>query len=894
MKKIPLIFFFAISFFLIGAASAKAAIIPGFNLELYASGFNGPVGAVNTRVAGDHRLFIVEQGTRQIRIYNQDTNTELATPFLDVSSVASTGSERGLLGLAFDPNYATNKHFFIYYTDSSGNLQITRYTTSADANVANPASATPIINIAHPGQSNHNGGDLMFGPDGYLYLGIGDGGGGGDTTNNAQNKNVLLGKILRIDPNGGSPYVNPATNPFVGVAGADEIWATGVRNPWRFSFDRSTGDLWIADVGQGAREEVDFQAAGAAGGQNYEWNCFEGLATYPGTDCPISGSHVAPIFDYNHTQPPSGQGGCAITGGYVYRGSKYPALTGNYIFSDYCSAVFYTTKSNGGGGWDTTYQGQWSGNITTFGEDIDGEVYAVSQQGDIYRITADPVSPAAPVRDSGKTISTDVTKTITFTTSFSSIPRVFAQVDTKNGPEKVYAEVRNITTTSFDLKLREGTLYDGVHQPEEVAWYAVQITNNQPEQVGLSALDNNWQHINFGMTFGSIPKILVQQQTHFESDLSYVDIRNATTTGFDMRLEEAPVTNGTHVTENVAWTAFVGNSSAGDANPAIGNSNWTSVNFSSPYAQPPAVLAEVRSENDGDKVNVMIQNITTTGFQFRLEEDPRAEDGTHFNETLSWVAFPYTAPVRQSANTVINSNWVDIGFDKPFKSQPLVFGQILSDNGTDTIHLQIRNVTPDRFQARLEEDVKGGWDGGHTFEGISFLAMTQAGAGEKLWYSDAVPDTNWTNAAINFPGGAFAGTPKLFLQINTQNGTDTVRAEVKNVTNGSYKVRLREDTAAGWDGGHTAERVALFAFETPATGQTNTFNSTQAWATRSFNSAFGAIPHLLTAINSQNDADIAQVDVKNLTVNGFDSRLEEDPKHHDGAHPNELIVWYAW
>jgi len=758
-----------------------------------------------------------------------------------------------------------------------------------------------ILNVPHPTNSNHNGGDLQFGPDGYLYIGTGDGGGGGDTANNAQNKNVLLGKILRIDPNGGSPYVNPATNPFFGATpGADQIWAYGVRNPWRFSFDHATGDLWIADVGQGAREEVDFQAAGAAGGQNYGWNCYEGLQTYPGTDCPISGQ-IAPIFDYDHNSPPGGQGGCAITGGYVYRGTKYPAMQGNYIFSDYCSAVFYTSKSNGGGGWDTTYQTQFSGNITTFGEDIDGEVYVVTQGGDIFHIVADPLTLTAPVRDSGKVVATTGWQTVNFTTSFSAIPQVIAQVSSNNGTDKVYVNVRNVTLTGFDTEIQEDTKtgYDGLHMPEEVSWYAVQGSNNSGERAGTVALNHNWRTIFFANTYVGLPKILATIQTENGADIAYVKVKNLTTTSVDLKLEEAPGNDGIHTMENVAFDAFETNSASLNSGNSTVNSNWQSVVFGTPFSQAPSFVADLRSNNDTQLATIDIRNVTNTGFEFRIEEDPHVFDGGHGNESVSWAAFAYTAPVRQSGTVGLSGDWKDVPVAFPFNGTPKVFGNVTTRNGPDMVLLNVRTVGPDKFQARLEEDLHAGYDGVHTTETVNWLAMTAPGGGEQLKQISQGSSGAGDWHSILFDS-AFSGTPKVFAVANSKNGPDTFVLDIRNVITTGFEVRLEENPVpqipfAPYDSAHTTETIAYLAFETPSVGQTGSDSSVnQNLKSENFAPAFGSVPKVLAQLNTDNDPQTALVNVRTLTTASFQTRVEEDAHTYDGVHGNETVVWYAF
>lgn len=353
-----------------------------YQLVEVASGFSRPLYVTH---AGDDsgRLFVVEQSGK-IKIIHQD-GTIVETPFLDVSSLISqealgTGyTERGLLGLAFHPDYANNGIFFINYTDRNGSSVLARYTVSVDdPNVADPNSAFLMMLVEQP-FANHNGGHMAFGPDGYLYISLGDGGSGGDPQGNGQNLGTLLGKILRIDVDGEEPYGIPPDNPFVSNADArGEIWAWGLRNVWRFSFDRETGDLYLADVGQNAWEEVNFQPASSAGGENYGWNAYEASTYYSGQE-PAS-DVVMPVAEYSH-----GTGGCSVTGGYVYRGQAIPALQGYYFFGDWCSGTLWTARQTEGGSWEYSPSLESGRQVSSFGEDEAGELYLVDYDGVVLR-----------------------------------------------------------------------------------------------------------------------------------------------------------------------------------------------------------------------------------------------------------------------------------------------------------------------------------------------------------------------------------------------------------------------------------------------------------------------------------------------------------------------------
>ncbi len=367
------------------AANAGVPLPPELELIQVASGLQTPVVVTNAG-DGSNRLFIVEKLGR-IRIV--ENGVLLATPFVDLDSIVnSSGNEQGLLGLAFHPNYEVNGYFYVNYTDANGDTVISRFSvTPGDPNIADPGSEFEILSIAQP-FSNHNGGEIQFGPDGYLYIGTGDGGSGGDPGDRAQNLAILLGKMLRIDIDNPAPpldYGIPADNPFVGTAGvAEEIWAYGLRNPWRFSFDRATGDMFIGDVGQNLYEEIDFQPASSSGGENWGWRCYEASHPYNLVGCGPVGDHEMPILEYTHAS-----GRCSVTGGYRYRGSAAPGLRGAYLFGDYCSGDVWAAV------YDAT-AGAWSAvdldfpqnlfSLRTFGEDEEGNVH-VSAGGAVYLIS---------------------------------------------------------------------------------------------------------------------------------------------------------------------------------------------------------------------------------------------------------------------------------------------------------------------------------------------------------------------------------------------------------------------------------------------------------------------------------------------------------------------------
>ncbi len=341
-----------------------------------------------TSAPGDSaRLFVVERGGR-VRIVRNDTT--LARAFLDLTGQINAGGEEGLLSLAFHPSYASNGRFYVYFTSSAGDIRVVRYNVSSDPDSADEATADTVLKIAHPGHSNHNGGQLQFGPppDSMLYAGTGDGGGGGDPNGNGQNKHTLLGKLLRLDVSGASGYTIPTDNPFAtDTSGAPEVWSWGLRNPWRFSFDRQTGDLYIGDVGQGAWEEVNVSTVAQQQGKsaNFGWNIMEGTHCYPpdpSESCSRTGL-VLPFIDYSLAGA-----ACAVSGGYVYRGTRITQIQGHYFYADYCTGTVSSFA------YPSAAKVDWpqlsGGNISSFGQDARGELYVVRLGGAVYRIVPSP------------------------------------------------------------------------------------------------------------------------------------------------------------------------------------------------------------------------------------------------------------------------------------------------------------------------------------------------------------------------------------------------------------------------------------------------------------------------------------------------------------------------
>jgi glucose/arabinose dehydrogenase len=369
------------------------------SLSEFAQGLANPTGLYNAGV-GDPRLFVIEQAGR-IKVLQPD-GTVLPTAFLDITDRVTSRGETGLLGLAFHPAYATNGLFYVNYTNTTNGTLRTRislFSVTSDPNIADPNSEEILLTVDQP-FANHNAGDIHFGPDGYLYIPLGDGGGGGDLGDNAQTLTTLLGKIARIDvdsgPGGAPPdcvgqgagnYTIPPDNPLVNGQGGtcDETWAIGLRNPFRSSFDRLTGDFYIGDVGQDLWEEIDVQPGNSSGGENYGWRCYEGNHAFNTLDCGPAADYTFPIFEYSHDE------GCSVSGGYVYRGTKYPAMQGHYLLTDYCSGKFRDLIRNDSGEWIATLHTlPATSGFASFGEDSDGEVYVVNNvTGIVYRVQAE-------------------------------------------------------------------------------------------------------------------------------------------------------------------------------------------------------------------------------------------------------------------------------------------------------------------------------------------------------------------------------------------------------------------------------------------------------------------------------------------------------------------------
>lgn len=406
------------------------AVSAGISLRPFAGGFQRPVDIAAPDTPYGPKLYIAEQGGL-IRAVDSDGNP-LPTPFLDIRNGVDSNGERGLLAMTFDPDYASNGYLYLFYSRAAdGATIISRFTATGNGLFANPLSELIILTVGQP-YANHNGGDLNFGPDGYLYISLGDGGSAGDPEDRAQALGTLLGKIVRIDldPAAGLPpdcggvhgnYSIPAGNPWQdGPGGAcDELWAYGLRNPWRFSFDAETGDMFIADVGQGKWEEVNVLPAGGPVGANFGWRCFEGPAGYNASGCSsVLADYLFPQFSYPHGAPDYH---CSVTGGETYRGGRFPLLRGHHLFADFCSGTIWSLMSNGMGSWQTSHHGSLISRPSSFGVARDGELYVASHNsGEIFHLVENTPGPRLELAKSGPTIAwstAPITYTLTVTNS---------------------------------------------------------------------------------------------------------------------------------------------------------------------------------------------------------------------------------------------------------------------------------------------------------------------------------------------------------------------------------------------------------------------------------------------------------------------------------------------
>ncbi|WKZ27585.1 MAG: S8 family serine peptidase [Candidatus Dojkabacteria bacterium] len=507
-------------------------------------------------------------------------------------------------------------------------------------------------------------------------------------------------------------------------------------------------------------------------------------------------------------------------------------------------------------------------------------------------------------RDSGTTGVTTTPHRVNFSESFSAAPVVFVQVTEEFGPDMVYTNLTNITATGFDIAIEENTRsgFDGIHTIEGLSWYAVSATSPS-EQVGTLLVDHNWRQVTFNTPFVSIPKILANTQSEFGTDIVNIDIRNVTLTGFEIRLEEPPGYDGLHTFEWVGWTAFNTHPLSGSQSGTNSSDhNWKTIVFPTPFASRPVLLAEVQSEVGADESIIDIRNLTNNGFDFRIEEDPFLLDGVHAEEGIAWLAIPATAQAEITQKFSIDakvgqSNWVRVPFLKIMENNPYIFASISSENGGDTVEVDIRNINRVGFEARLEEDLRAGWDGGHLAETVDILVVDPMLT--SLVTGTISGDHNWTDVTFSVP---FVAVPRIVATIQTENGGDTAMPDLRNITTEGFQVRVEEDVIAGWDGNHVNETIAWLALEPtdiPVGHQSGIVSinqptaKNQLWNTVVFPTPFTSIPNIVFEINTENGADAVQADIRNLTSTGFQVRLEEEPNRYDGMHTFESFVWYA-
>ena len=631
------------------------------NLSRYATGLKNPVAIAH---AGDGRLFVVEQVGR-IRVINRSGQLR-RKPFLNITKrVTDRGNEQGLLGLAFHPRYARTGHFYVYYTytppQGPDRSRVSRFRVSSDRNVAKAGSERVLLEFEQP-FSNHPGGDLHFGPDGYLYIASGDGGSGGDPYNSAQDNGVLLGKLLRIDVDGSSDggtepdcdlsgsngYRIPAGNAFgdgAGGLGCDEIYGNGLRNPWRFSFDRQNGDLWIADVGQNKYEEINFVSASSGGGLNFGWRCYEGNHPFKKKGC--GDGYFAPVYELGR-----GDGDCSVTGGFVYRGFDYPALYGRYFFSDFCNTSIRTLSIVGGNPVvATALPDDVINTPATFGENARGELFVASLRGGtVYRIeggvSGTPIGEAGSVTVEQQSASS--WHWIAFRNSYDS-PVVVMGPPTSNGDHPLTARVRNVTADGFEFQLQEWKYLDGWHGRESIGYLVVEagehtLLDGTRLKAGVASVDHRWQRLNFPTPFASRPVVLVQVGSFHGGWTVSERLRNVGTSGFAVRLQEEEAADGVHLRENLDWIALeVGVGARHDVGltGAVIDHQGKTVTLKRSFPDFPVLLASIQSMQGVDPAALRRKPINARSLVLYVEEE-QSEDSEvlHTNpENVGYAAF---------------------------------------------------------------------------------------------------------------------------------------------------------------------------------------------------------------------------------------------------------------
>lgn len=500
--------------------------------------------------------------------------------------------------------------------------------------------------------------------------------------------------------------------------------------------------------------------------------------------------------------------------------------------------------------------------------------------------------------EAGKIGTNNNLQSVTFTTPFPSVPVVFAGEISEYSGEKYLVNIKNVTTTGFDIQLIENTKsgYNNYHPPEVINWLAILNSDNN-RQLGLANISHNWETVHFTNGYAETPKIIAQTQTENGPDIENIDLKDLTNSTVSLRVEEAPGWDGTHALETVAWMTFTNYGSSSQASTTTGDHNWKSIVFSTPFLEKPIIFGEVTSEVGGQMANFDVRNLTRNGFEFRLDEDAFLHDLWHPIETVNWVAIPYTHPARNTGNVIIHHNVAEITFTKVFEETPVLFTNIVSENGTDTVDADILFINEAGFKVRLEEDRYGRWDGIHANESVNWLAG-KTGINNGIEIGKTVINDSWQEISTL---GTYSD-PHFFASIQTENGDNTSAPDIKNVS-GDWFVRVEEDTRLGWDGLHTNEEVGWMIFDTPGVGcwGSKSIDSDASWQD-SINiptektggsCAFPSAPYLFTAINTENGTDSVLLDIRNLTNVGFELRLEEEPNYYDGVHLTEKIVWLA-
>lgn len=489
-------------------------------------------------------------------------------------------------------------------------------------------------------------------------------------------------------------------------------------------------------------------------------------------------------------------------------------------------------------------------------------------------------------------------KRIDFETPFTEKPVVYASISSTYETGITYLSVRNVTVDGFEIRIRENTMnpnVDDIHRGEMVDWVAV-LGSDQDVEVGYFAVDHNWKNINFTRSFINKPKLLSTQQTVNGSHLYHVDLRNSSTTGFEVKLEEPPGMDGIHTFESVGYLAF---NEVQDSQSGLVYTThlWSTVTFPVVFENTPVLIFQINTENGSQHAIPQIKNLTKTGFEFVIAEDPYFQDLVHTEEEVSWLAYDYTGIADSTGLFGVDNTWQNVVFTNIFNSTPLVFAEITSENGGQTVEIDIRDVTNAGFTMRLEEDLVAGWDGIHTIESVNWYAQTPGIINGKEVLKVSI-DHYW----VELDKSGTYTNPIIFGDIQSENGSHTVAIDFKKVGDSSY-IRLEEDIGAGWDGIHTLEDVGIMITDSPTIGcyGKKSIDGFGLWEdTVTFNldnlggeCSFAEPPKVFVEINSENGGQTVQVDVRNLTKDGFELRLEEE-RLYDKIHNYEDVVWYAY